>query len=549
MLKIYHISVKYMNKNSIEIASIGGIKKASANCGQRQDLIHVLLLIAAGVVWFIPRIWPEPQFVTDDYYNLYLLQKHGVFLPWFGLEHMNWIAMRPIASASLYLDILLYGVRPDGYYITNIALHLLSVVAFYYLLEHIHKLIYGATNTRVSLAYALVLLVHSDVFYNVLWVCNRTESMSLVMNLVFCVFALRYYTAPGRVNVSAMIFVLALSLAIKAHAVTLPFLFFALAGIMKSLNLTEVRWRDATFVFGALLLLVLLYFGVWSANEKMTQWTGEMVFTKVYSLFALLLLMVHPELVYQGYNFMYQHKLLLLVLLLCSLALAIIALVKMSSLTRTRVLWTVALLASILLPRTLHLVMERINSFPQAIFLLIVAIALLRYRTWLSLAAGGLLLVSHLIASHVYIEEWTRNTSNDRYRNMLEEARRHESETAVVLLNSGLFEPYAFHFIRTGKFGFDTVLQYSDLMVIRKPFTRTDSGYKVEKMSDGIRFVSTHPRVGFSIDRRINNSAGLRLRTKDALPGHGFRVAEVEVSDSDDRSFYIDSCGVYVRIK
>mgnify|MGYP002352185243 CR=1 FL=1 len=189
-----------------------------------------------------------------------------------------------------------------------------------------------------------------------------------------------------------MIFVLALSLAIKAHAVTLPFLFFALAGIMKSLNLTEVRWRDATFVFGALLLLVLLYFGVWSANEKMTQWTGEMVFTKVYSLFALLLLMVHPELVYQGYNFMYQHKLLLLVLLLCSLALAIIALVKMSSLTRTRVLWTVALLASILLPRTLHLVMERINSFPQAIFLLIVAIALLRYRTWLSLAAGGLLL-------------------------------------------------------------------------------------------------------------------------------------------------------------
>ena len=132
---------------------------------------------------------------------------------------MNWI---PLTSLSLQLDYRLYGLAPAGYLITNVALHILSVLVLY-------AAFLRMTGERGRSAFvAAVFALHPLHVESVAWVTERKDVLSGLFFMLGLYAHARFAERPGAGRLALTTLLLGLGLLSKPSLVVFPFVLLLL---------------------------------------------------------------------------------------------------------------------------------------------------------------------------------------------------------------------------------------------------------------------------------------------------------------------------------
>ncbi len=179
-----------------------------------------MLVMAVTIVVFIPALsagwvnWDDPG----------TLLEHDT---WRGLgaDEIAWMWTHahmghytPLSWMTLALDHVVWGMDPFGYHLTNVLLHGLSAGLFFLVLKRL--LPEGAWLPAVL--GALLFSVHPLRVESVAWVTERRDVLSMLLFSGSVLAWLRYAADEGRHWFFVALALQALSLAAKAHAITLP---------------------------------------------------------------------------------------------------------------------------------------------------------------------------------------------------------------------------------------------------------------------------------------------------------------------------------------
>lgn len=144
---------------------------------------------------------------------------------------------------SLLGQLQLFGTMALGYYVVGLLFHILAVLLFYALLLTTMEHFVGQTHVHIAVFTTLVLSVHADAFYNVLWISNQTETLALLLCMLYLLLMLRYLASGMLVHALSGMLILFIGFFVKFSIVVLPFLFTVMA---------VVYWRSARQVFAGL---------------------------------------------------------------------------------------------------------------------------------------------------------------------------------------------------------------------------------------------------------------------------------------------------------
>lgn len=205
-------------------------------CGETRRWLTPLVLFGLTFAAFLPAL--NAEFVNwDDNYviveNPHLQRLGAAELAWmFTAPHYG--HYQPLTWLSLAIDCRLWGLdRPGGFHLTNLTLHAMTAVAFYFLARRLiawgSSLGHGRSDAALCFAAAFAALcfaVHPLRVESVAWVTERRDVLS---GLFFVLSILAYVKSvldwrdghPRTGWYVASILLCALSLLCKAHAVML----------------------------------------------------------------------------------------------------------------------------------------------------------------------------------------------------------------------------------------------------------------------------------------------------------------------------------------
>lgn len=140
-----------------------------------------LLALASGLVYANTL---QNGFVYDDRFFLLMDQslRHWSMLP------SQFLSVRPIKSLTLMIDYQLWGLNPMGYHLTNIILHGLCSVAFFYLVYYL------SLSRRIAFLAAIFFALHPIHTEAVANINNRKD----ILAALFVMLALVLYVRKGR---------------------------------------------------------------------------------------------------------------------------------------------------------------------------------------------------------------------------------------------------------------------------------------------------------------------------------------------------------------
>ena len=116
---------------------------------RRFNLIIILVLVTANLAVFLPSlsgnfIWDgrlliteNPQLLSPDFTSRFMTNAFGGVL---GLDEnskrMDQLSQfyRPLTSLSYWIDFKIWGLNPAGFHLTNILLHIMNCLLFFFLL-------------------------------------------------------------------------------------------------------------------------------------------------------------------------------------------------------------------------------------------------------------------------------------------------------------------------------------------------------------------------------------------------------------------------------
>ncbi|MBU1062056.1 MAG: tetratricopeptide repeat protein [Candidatus Omnitrophica bacterium] len=201
----------------------------------RKYFIPLILLILISIIVFSntfknPFVWDEEELIVDNRYTKSLKDIPFLFNP----KYWNYYypgskgQYRPVSLASFTLDYLIWNLRPFGYHLTNLLLHILNVILIYLI---IFRLVRPPEKEGVLLDLpflaALFFAVHPVHTESIAWIKNRFDLLSLLFLLLSFLFFIKYVSKEkvlrGRIILyfaSQISFVLALFS--KETAITLP---------------------------------------------------------------------------------------------------------------------------------------------------------------------------------------------------------------------------------------------------------------------------------------------------------------------------------------
>jgi len=510
----------------------------------------ILIVAAVGVLWFMPHIIYQNDFRSDELYIFYYLSEYGIHLPWDGNARMHFMAIRPIPMLSLLFDLQLFGDRPLGFYLINLAYHLSAAIVVLLLLKRLMNTYSDYKEYVVPLLYALVVVVHSDQFYNVLWISNRTEGMSLLLNALFMLMSVRYFETATIYHYVLAVVLLLLSLFTKAHAVALPFLFLG-AGMMyyysgNTLLSKKSIWTTALFMICMSVGYTLFWL---SYDPYITVIDIGMVKTKVFSFVALLFMSIHPDLVSFGYALFFENRVFALLASIILAPVLVYGVMRMPVRHRKIFICFLILLLIAIFPRAVYFVTHRINTLQQTLFVLAVAIVSIQYGRRVSIALAVVLLSTHIVTTFPAIDRWRADSSNERYKVLLEEEKTLQASTYVLVTSQIITDIYAMHYHRYGTFGYDSSIVPTQLRLLRKPFTKVLNEYEVKYNNDCIEFVAADSRTGFLLDTTLSTPEWMTIDLHEELRDYGFRRAEIRFTRVPDSIVFISQLGHrYIRL-
>jgi tetratricopeptide (TPR) repeat protein len=154
------------------------------------------------------------------------------------------ISYRPVVTLSYFLDYALWGFKPLGYHLTNLLLHLLTVLAVY-------LFFFVISNSNFSSLFgALLFAVHPAICEAVLFVGYREDLLCALL----CILSLFFYTKSSNPDNSKPRAILwnsvslgafFLALLAKEMAVTFLFVIAAYEFLIFSRSRTSYSWRPA----------------------------------------------------------------------------------------------------------------------------------------------------------------------------------------------------------------------------------------------------------------------------------------------------------------
>jgi tetratricopeptide (TPR) repeat protein len=180
-------------------------------------------------------------FVWDDYHYLHYnpLFAAGPSLAGAGrafvsFHSANW---HPVTWLSHMADLALFGLEPAGHHLVSLILHAVNASLLFTLLSSLTGRVWR------SMAVAALFAVHPLRVESVAWVAERKDLLAALFSLGALLAYERHVRAPGRRRFAAAFALLALALAAKPMAVTVPVLMLVLDWWPLGRAGTRARWK------------------------------------------------------------------------------------------------------------------------------------------------------------------------------------------------------------------------------------------------------------------------------------------------------------------
>ena len=164
---------------------------------------------------------------------------------------------RPLLTVSFMLDALWSGVRPWGYHLTNLLLHLACCLLLYNLLKTLK------TRTSIAALFALIFAVHPVLNQAVAWIPGRNDSLLALFVLASALAFIRYVENRNWQWLGAYLALSLTALFTKESAVLLPLVFIPVFGFVLK------RKREGTIKLLPLLLGWMVILAFWSNLRNM----------------------------------------------------------------------------------------------------------------------------------------------------------------------------------------------------------------------------------------------------------------------------------------
>jgi tetratricopeptide (TPR) repeat protein len=157
--------------------------------------------------------YDDPQYVTDNPHVRAGLSAESARWAFTTTEACNW---HPLTWLSLQLDYELFGLRPWGYHLTNVLLHIANTLLLFLVFRRMTGAVWR------SAVVAGLFGLHPLHVESVAWVAERKDVLSTFFGLLALAAYLGYVRRPGVLRYLPVLLALALSLMAKPMLVTLP---------------------------------------------------------------------------------------------------------------------------------------------------------------------------------------------------------------------------------------------------------------------------------------------------------------------------------------
>lgn len=201
-------------------SDVPGIRiRAKDKWNSRSNLVLSLLLAMLTVEAFW-GVWGNDFIDFDD--NLYVFYNKVIQAP-FSWKSVRWAFTaswssnwHPLTWLSLQLDYNLFQLRPGGYHLTNLGLHVFSTILLFLALERM-------TGARLKSAMVAALFaVHPLHVESVAWIAERKDVLCGFFWMLTLAAYAKYSESPGALRYLAVLFAFVGALLSKPMAVTLP---------------------------------------------------------------------------------------------------------------------------------------------------------------------------------------------------------------------------------------------------------------------------------------------------------------------------------------
>jgi protein O-mannosyl-transferase len=216
--------------------------------GEPQTKFLMIMIGLAVFACYLPTL--NNGFVWDDTVS-FIENKDYRGL---SLSHLNWMFTtfydanyHPLTWLSLGCDFTLWGMNPMGYHLTNLVLHVLNAIIFYFLVLSFLRLFPIATDKNENgfrigaVAGALFFAIHPLRVETVSWISTRGDLLCGVFYLLTLITYMKIETGSIKRKwfVLSLLFYL-LSLLSRAWGITLPVVLLILdAYPLKRIRLTK----------------------------------------------------------------------------------------------------------------------------------------------------------------------------------------------------------------------------------------------------------------------------------------------------------------------
>lgn len=178
---------------------------------------------------------------------------------------------RPVVSASYNIDYALWGLKPFGFHLTNVLIHLINVLLFYKLLLMMFSASKSKFKDYAILTGALLFALHPVHTEAVAWVSGRTDSLSCTFFFASFIYYFRYSTNKSTKNLALTLLFYFIALLSKEMAITLPVVIILYDLVVNRLSFSEA-FKQRLKIYSALIILSVLYFVLrWAVLKDVPQ--------------------------------------------------------------------------------------------------------------------------------------------------------------------------------------------------------------------------------------------------------------------------------------
>ncbi len=187
---------------------------------QTNFLILFFLILSIFLVYF--QVLKYGFVYDDSQYILYNsniqngLNLKSIKWAFFSIELSNW---HPLTWISHIIDVSFYGLNAGGHHFTNLIIHTLNSIIFYFIVLRISK-----NNFLISSFACFLFALHPLHIESVAWIAERKDVLSTFFGFSSIYIYLEYIKHKQKSLYFSFVLAFVLSLMSKAMFVTLPFL-------------------------------------------------------------------------------------------------------------------------------------------------------------------------------------------------------------------------------------------------------------------------------------------------------------------------------------